>query len=130
MQRDDETITAEDQARLTNWIADALEYADGLYTPDDVWQEIHEGAAQLLYCDEGMVVTQIRQTPQKRYLLVWLAAGTMQGMRYLAPLVEQFAQSAGCALMQFHGRPGWERTFLTRDDGWQPRLVTFTKELV
>ncbi len=122
-------MTNEDVQRVNGWLADALAYDGGTHTVEDVHAMLAAGQAQILFHDEGVVVTQILQKPRMRVCQVWLAAGTMHAMRALHPAVIAFAREHGCQRVQFNGRPGWERTFLTRDDGWKPGLVTFTKEL-
>lgn len=112
---------------LTGWIEDALQHGGGTHTIEDVVGCLSTGDAQLFACKDGVVVTEIIQAPRKKYLNVWLAAGNLDGMRFLQGCVMEWAEENQCASVVFHGRRGWERTFLVRDDGWVPTLVTFER---
>jgi len=122
-------VEPDDRERVERWLTEALVYDGGAHDMMDVWDLIARGDGQLWIAEEGCCVTQVMETPKIRYLLVWLAGGTLEAMRDLHTMVVAFAKSADCCKIVFNGRKGWERTFLTRDDGWVPTLVTFEKEL-
>lgn len=113
---------------ISRWLEDALAH-DGTHGLGDVQQALAEGRAQLFACATGACVTEVVITPRKKYLRVWLAGGDMDGMRELHPQVIAYARSQGCTSVVMHGRKGWERTFLTREEGWRPTLVTFEREI-
>lgn len=113
---------------ISQWLLDALAH-DGTHGLEDVTAALAEGRAQLFACATGACVTEVVVAPRKRYLRVWLAGGDMDGMRQLHPQVVAFAKAEGCTSIVMHGRTGWERTFLTREEGWRPTLMTFEKEV-
>lgn len=113
---------------ISRWLEDALAH-DGTHGLGDVQQALAEGRAQLFACATGACVTEVVITPRKKYLRVWLAGGDMDGMRELHPQVIAYARSQGCTSVVMHGRKGWERSFLTREEGWRPALVTFEREI-
>lgn len=113
---------------IDDWLSKALE-VDGTHGLEDVQRALLEGQAQLFACATGACVTEVVQTPKKRYLRVWLAGGDMAAMRELHPQVIAFGRTSGCTSVVIHGRKGWERTFLTKEEGWRPALVTFEREI-
>jgi hypothetical protein len=94
-----------------------------------VWTLIDRGEAHLLEVDGGMGVLQFVQTPQQKQIVIWLAAGTMDAMRKIETMTCDIGWLEGCDVAVVRGRPGWERTFLVREAGWQPAHVTYRKEL-
>ena len=121
--------TLDDYPLLVPRIADALQYADGTHTVADVQAMLVNGQAQLWPGIESAVVTQIRQTPQKKVLNVFLAGGEMAEIRQLMPLLYAWAKAEGCTSGQFMGRKGWERTFAVKEQGWIPRWTGYAKDL-
>jgi hypothetical protein len=115
--------------RLADKLNAALWYAKGSHTLEDVKSDIDSGAAQLWSGEESVIVTQIVDTPQQRELHFWLAAGTLDELERMYPVVEQFGRIAGCRVCKMLGRPGWARTWLTRDAGWEPVGVVYAKEM-
>lgn len=117
-----------DGVLIARWLENALAI-DGTHSLEDVHTALAEGKAQLFACATGACVTEVVQTPRKKYLRVWLAGGDMAAMRELHPQVMAYGRSQGCTSVVMHGRKGWERTFLTREEGWRPALVTFEREI-
>jgi len=107
----------------------ALEYGGGTHTLDDVWSGIEAGDLQLWPGANSVIVTTIVQQPQRRDLHFFLAAGTQEELKRTYPIVLAWGMEIGCEMATFTGRKGWERTFLTQQDGWKPKLVTFEREL-
>ena len=115
--------------RLKDQIKRGLEYAHGEYTLDDVWQAIATEKAQLWYGNTSVIVTEIVETPQLRSMHFFLAAGNLDEIEAMYPLIEEYAALEKCVRLTMAGRPGWERTFLTRSQGWEPMHMVFAKEL-
>lgn len=116
-------------SRLTPEVVRALEYAHGEYTLEDVWRAIATQKAQLWYGNTSFIVTEIVETPQLRIMHFFLAAGNLDELEAMYPLIEEYAAFKGCVRLTMAGRPGWERSFLTREHGWSPQHVIFAKEL-
>jgi hypothetical protein len=107
----------------------ALQASGGTHTLTDVVRLIDNEKAQLWLRDRSCIVTQIKQYPQKRVLLFWLATGEREELFEMYPLINAWAKRVpGCELAIFTGRRGWERTALV-DDGWKPVLTKFIKEI-
>ena len=119
--------------RLLPYIAEALEEGGSTYTPNDVRRAVQEGALQAWPTQHAILLTQVVDMPQKRVCHFFLAAGApgvgIEEIEKLYPVVEQWARDAGCTLAVFCGRPGWERTFLTRKAGWAKQAVEYRKDL-
>ena len=116
-------------SRLTEQVQRGLEYAHGEYTLEDVWQAIATQKAQLWYGNTSVIVTEIVETPQLRSMHFFLAAGNLDEIQAMYPLIEQYAALENCSRLTMAGRPGWERSFLTREHGWKPQHTVFAKEL-
>lgn len=109
-------------------VANALRHAEGTHTVEDVQQLLIEGKAILWPAIDSAVVTQIRDTPQKRLLHIFLAGGQMAEIRDLMPIIYAWAASHGCVGATFTGRKGWERTFVTKAQGWDAKWTGFYKD--
>ena len=115
------------EAVLRQQIERALVCAGGTHTVDDVIDQCQRGEMQMWAGDASVIVTQILTYPRLKELCVFLAAGSMEEMVKLEPVIEGFGKAAGCARMVFAGRPGWARTFLTTERGWVSKMAVFEK---
>ena len=106
----------------------ALAYTGGTHTLDDVWQGVIEGKFQLWIFPESIAITEVLEYPRCRSLHVFLAAGRMQELEALYPVLLTWAMKMGCDRMSVSGRPGWARSFLAKD-GWQTSHIVITKAL-
>jgi hypothetical protein len=110
-------------------ITRALWFAGDTHTADDVLAQVARGELQLWEGEHSIVVTQILTYPRLKELCFFLAAGRMEEMKRLSPIILQWGRKQGCRRAVFAGRPGWARTFLTKEDGWTSPMVVFEKEL-
>ena len=115
--------------RLTPYIEEALEYADGTHTLDDVRQGIESGHLQLWPCPTSCIITQINIFPHQKELHFFLAGGNLDELRPVYPIIEEWGRSIGCTRATFIGRKGWERVFMREVEGWSAPLVYYTKDL-
>lgn len=122
-------MTVEEKAEIDALLASALEHDPGTHTVEDVWSMVEAHEAVLIQIGESIAVVQFLQSPLRKEILVWLAAGEMEDMKEIERVVCELGRLEGCAVALFRGRKGWERTFLTRDDGWHATHVTYQKEL-
>lgn len=105
----------------------ALDAAGNTYTLDDLRALIAARGAQLWRVNEcSVIVTEIIQYPQKRVLNVFLAAGELGPILDAVPDLEAFAKDMKCDWIELTGRRGWLRKL----NGWRPKSVTMTKEIV
>ncbi len=118
----------EDFERLAPQLARALKQAWG-YTLDDVRDAVESGKMQLWPGQRSAIVTQILERPQGRELFFFLAAGDMDEVRRLYDIVIAWGKSKGCKHTTFVGRKGWERSFLTKEEGWKTKLVVYEREI-
>jgi hypothetical protein len=120
---------ADEIDRYRDYISAALEHASGTYTFEDVKQGVVEGRFQLWPAPNSVVITEIQEYPQARWLHLFIGAGNLPELQIMLPIIEAWGRSQGCTRISLTGRKGWERTFLTRDAGFTPTLVTYEKPL-
>jgi hypothetical protein len=110
-------------------------WSGGRATVDDILRIVLTGQAQLwAVSDEdgtikGQLVTEVKQYPRCKMFVVQYCAmetGTMDAVQDLMQyLAEQAARSAGCAGIEFIGRPGWRQT--ARNYGYTRESVSYQK---
>lgn len=122
-------MSVSDLDRCRPFIQAALHHEGGGHTWEDVQNGIVDGIFQLWPGVRSAVVTQIIDLPQKRELRFFLAGGNMEEIKELYHVILAWGREHGCDFATLVGRKGWERTFLTRNEGWTPRWVVFVKEL-
>lgn len=110
-------------------IARALEYSGGTHTVQDVLDGVEAGEFQIWEGERSILVTKLMQHPRLLEVFAWLAAGDGREIEELYPVVLEWAKAKGCTRASCLGRPGWERSFLTKDAGWHSGLRVFAKEL-
>src|SRR5258706_5765377 len=107
----------------------ALRYCGGSHTAADIEHAVEAGELQRWNGDRSTIITEIKQTPQQRILLYFLAEGDLTELRAMAVGINEWGQSIGCMKAQLIGRRGWERSSL-RMDGWLPVSIVMEKALV
>jgi hypothetical protein len=110
------------------------EWAHGRATVDDLIRFVLNGQMFLwVVHDEnkvyGHVITEIKQYPQCKMLVIQYCAmetGTLEKINpKMQEIAERFAKDAGCAGIEFVGRPGWKQT--AREYGYAVQSVTYQK---
>jgi hypothetical protein len=114
--------------RCEQWIEDALEYSHGMFTIQDVFEDVMHGNAQFWPGEKSAIITQIVDYPRKKAIHVFLAGGDMEEIQSMEPGVIEWAKSQGCEVITLTGRPGWTRTFLTKI-GYKNTQVQILKEI-
>src|SRR5437773_4119592 len=107
----------------------ALAYSGGSHTLADLEAAIADGGAQLWTGEDSAIVTELKQTPQQKILLFWLAAGNLTELRGMARGIEEWGRQQHCDKAQLIGRRGWERSALVTEDGWKAVSIVMEKEL-
>ena len=75
--------------------------------------------------DEAAIVAEIRKFPTGLTEVHGLiAAGTIEGVKALIPLAEQWGREEGCFRASITSRPGWAKAL----DDYEPSQVTVVKE--
>ena len=101
--------------RCSRWIEDALEYAHGSHTLDDVWDAVERGDAQFWPAEDAGLVTEMIDYPQRRTLRFWLAGGDLKALRALEDKAIEWSKQWGCTACEIIGRRGWVRAL----DGYE-----------
>ena len=114
--------------RCEKWLEDALEYSHGMFTIQDVFEDVMNGNAQLWPGKNSAIVTQIVNYPRKKAIHVFLAGGDLEEIKSMEPHVVEYGKSQGCEVITLTGRPGWTRTFLTKI-GYKNTQVQILKEI-
>lgn len=113
------------------YIEEALQYAGGTHTFEDVRAAVADGRMQLWPGVHSVVITEIITYPQYKALNFFLAGGERNSLaefEAMEPLINAWGHAQGCRVACFTGRRGWERTFLSRT-GWRSSLVVLEKSL-
>jgi hypothetical protein len=118
--------------RLEGPIQAALAYTGDppTHTPEHLKDAIMRERMQFWPAGESFAITELLTTPSGvKMVNFFLAGGNLRELHVLLPVIEGWARSQGCHRAMCIGRPGWSRTFLTRDEGWQSSMWVFEKEL-
>lgn len=108
------------------WINDALAYAGGTHTFDDVAEGILSGRMQLWPAERGCAVTEIVVYPRKRVLHVFLAGGEMGTILDMIDSAVTWGRTQGCTSMTIAGRHGWARVLAKY--GYKPVMTVLEKD--
>lgn len=117
-------------ADLSPWrkyIDDALAQGWGGHTFEDVERAVVEKDMQVWTRPDAAIITQVVLYPQFKQLYFFLAGGNLATLEGMLPEIYDWARSIGCTKALFAGRPGWQRTFLTRH-GWQVKPITIMEK--
>ena len=109
------------------YIEDALEYARGTHTIEDIWDGVVTGQFQFWPGDKSAIITEVQIYPQKKVMHIFLAGGELNELLEMEKSVRAFAKTIGCNSMSISGRRGWLRIF--ERDGWDEICTTIAKEL-
>ena len=112
-------------------------WTQGRATIDDIVKFIYLQQMQLWVVHEteqqkivGYVITEIKQYPRAKYLVMQYSAGDVGVLESAGDRVfevlENFAKAEGCAGIEFFGRPGWRRH--ARKHGCTEETVVYEKK--
>ena len=103
---------------LLPYLAKSEEWTRGRAVIDDILRFVLNGQMQLWVAHQegqvyGHVITEIKDYPRCKMLIVQYCAGEEDHMQYaedeMFDLLDRFAKDAGCAGVEFVGRPGWRK---------------------
>lgn len=109
-------------------------WSDGRTAVDDILRFIlnRQMLLWLIYDDHGVyayVVTEVKEYPQCKMLVIQYCAGQTGVLELAEELVhstmERFAKDAGCAGVEFFGRPGWRNN--ARKHNYDMQTVIYQK---
>lgn len=86
---------------------------------------VHDGSGHVF----GHVIAEVKQYPQCKMLTVQYCAGKAHNMQFVEDkmfeTLEDAARRAGCAGVEFIGRPGWRKT--AQSHGFEVQSVMYQK---
>ena len=127
-------MVADTIPQLLPHLKTSQEWTKGRVTVDNILKFVLDGQMQLWVAHEegkiyGHVITEIKQYPQCRMLVVQYCAGEPNHMKYvddeMFDLLDRFAMDAGCSGIEFVGRPGWRKQ--AEKYGFEVRSVMYQK---
>lgn len=116
------------------FLQESVEWARGRVTADDLLRFVVTGTMHLWVVHEdnvahGHVITEIKQYPQCKMLTIQYCAmtpGTLELVEdEMQDVAARFAKDAGCAGIEFVGRPGWRDT--AKKYGYSVQSVMYQK---
>ena len=123
-------------APLIKYLQKSEDWTKGRSSVDDIVRFVLTGQMQLWVVFEpesqeihGYVITEIKQYPQSKMFVIQYCAMEPNHMKYVDEVMhetaDRFAKDAGCAGIEFFGRPGWEPHVKKR--GYTVKTVVFEK---
>ena len=119
---------------LLPYLAESEKWSKGRASVDDILRFVLNQQMQLWVVHEentiyGHVVTEIKEYPRCKMLVVQYCAGESDHMQYvddeIFDLLDRFAKDAGCSGIEFVGRPGWRKQ--AEKYGFEVRSVMYQK---
>lgn len=111
-------------------IQEALRHGGDTHTFEHIVDAVEAGKMQAWCGKDSVVITEIVENPTGRMdLHFFLAAGNEAELKALQPVILEWGKFRGCETATITGRLGWVRSWLTRDCGWKPWLVSLKKDL-
>ncbi len=95
----------------------ALRLSGNTHTVSDVVSSVKNGTMQAFWNDTSIVITNVMETPQKRYASVFLSAGDLSGVMALHDEILDWAKKNNLDFARMTVRPGFER--LLKKKGWK-----------
>lgn len=102
-----------DIVRKIKW---ALDLPISTHEWEDVVEALQAGDMQIFWNDDSCVITEICASPRRRFLNIFMAAGTLKGVFRLQPQIAAFARANGLTTVQGIARPEWAPVLKKR--GW------------
>ena len=99
----------------------ALRIGSDTHSLNDVIGCLERGEMQAFWNDKAVIMTSLVQSPQRKYLEIFMSAGEMDAVLELFPQVEEWALDHGAEFGRAMVRPGFERIFKER--GWKKKSV-------
>lgn len=121
---------------LMPYLAESEVWSRGRSKVDDILRFLLNGQMQLwaIFCTEeqklyGHVITEVKQYPQCKMLVVQYCAGEANHMQYVEDkmydVLDKFAKDTECAGIELIGRPGWGKHVKKR--GYEVQSVMYQK---
>jgi hypothetical protein len=125
--------------RVTQYFQKSEAWSRGRCRIDDIYRYLFSQEMQLWLVHNpelqdmvGYVITQIKQYPQCRMLVLLYCAGETQHMHFVEDemyqKLEDFAKAEKCSGIEFYGRPGWTKS--ARAHGYTSQSIVYEKFFV
>jgi len=108
-------------------LEEALAQGGGGHALEHVLAAIQRKEAQLWIEGPCVIVTEVNDTPLRRELHFWLAAGTLDEVIHLSNKVKEWGRDQGCTVATLCGRRGWTRALAK--EGWGHQLSVMGQRL-
>lgn len=105
----------------------ALHKGGDTHNLEDLIGALKRGEMQAHTNDRAIVITEIAQTPRRRFVHVFLSAGELDGVIELMPTIEAWAKEQGCEFARACVRPGYEPTL--KKHGWKRKMIMVELDL-
>lgn len=113
-------------ARCAPWIEAALDVSGGTHWIEDIKTMVERREARFWAWTNSAAVTEVQVWPRAKFLLVWLAGGSLEELRdEVLPLMEAHGRENDCTRCYIVGRPGWAKVL----PGYRTVAVSVAKEL-
>lgn len=99
----------------------ALRLGGDTHSLEDIIESLKRGEMQAHHNDSAVIVTEISQSPRRKFLHCLISAGEMDAVVALMDEVEVWAKAQGCEFARACVRPGFEPVFRAR--GWKRRMI-------
>jgi len=109
------------QALLLTRMRKALRLGSDTHTVEDLVEALKRGEMQAWTNDRAIVITEIAQTPRRRFVHFFLSAGELEGVFDLMEEIEKWALDQGCEFARACVRPGYEP--ILKAKGWKRRMI-------
>lgn len=114
---------------LQDALRGALVYAVG-HTQETIERALVEGKMQLWDAPHSFCLTELYTAPNgMKAVNLFLAGGHLAELHPIFPYIEGWARDNGATKIQCVGRRGWERSFLTKDEGFRPTMTYYEKDV-
>lgn len=120
---------------IAKYLHESEQWTKGRAQVDDIMAFIYSGQMNLwvVYNDKnevfGHLVTEVKQYPRGKFLVVQYCAADPQSMKLVEDKVfdtlDAYAKDAGCIGVEFFGRPGWAP--YAKKHGFTSRTTVFEK---
>lgn len=105
---------------LKKWqpkIEEALDYAHGTHTFDDIVAMVMTNKVMFFSFDECFTVMEKIDYPQYSTFHCFLAGGNLEAVLGIIPQMRAVGQVLGCKYLSMSGRKGWSKVL--ESQGWQ-----------
>lgn len=99
----------------------ALRLAADTHSLEDVIEALQRGEMQSFHNDRAIVITEVAQSPRRKFIHVFLTAGELDGVLELFPQIEEWGKAHGAEFARASVRLGYEPFLKAR--GWKKTMV-------